>query len=111
EILGGAPRAVDAATLPAITVGQDVIDFDHQLAGPGMQDVVITLAQNLELENQALLRRDETMLPAIDHGDRLVEMQGRLRDAAAGGPSAGEPGAWGASALARGRPIGPNDAG
>jgi Na+-translocating ferredoxin:NAD+ oxidoreductase RnfD subunit len=85
EVLNRVPTAVDPATLPEIAVGQDVIDFDHQLAGSGMQEVVVTLAQNLELENQALLRHDETILPAVDHGDRLVEMQGRLRDAEATG--------------------------
>ncbi len=85
EVLNRRLTAVDPATLPAITVGQDVIDFDPLLAGPGMQDVVVTLAQNLELENQALLRRDETLLPAVDHGDRLIEMQDRLRAAAATG--------------------------
>ena len=53
------PGRLDPDTLPAITVGQDVIDFDHELAGTGMQAVLVTLAQNLELENQALLRRDE----------------------------------------------------
>ncbi len=39
----------------------DVIEFDHTLDGAGMESVVVTLAQNLELENQALLearRRD-----------------------------------------------------
>ena len=80
----GAP-VVDPATLPPITVGQDVVDFDHRLAGPEMQGVVVTLAQNLELENSALLRRDETILPAIDHGDRLLEMEERMRAAAATG--------------------------
>jgi hypothetical protein len=49
-----------------------------------MQAVVVTLAQNLELENQALLRRDESILVAVDHGDRLVEMQNRLRGAGSG---------------------------
>jgi Na+-translocating ferredoxin:NAD+ oxidoreductase RnfD subunit len=84
EILHRLPTAIDPATLPAITVGQDVIDFDHELAGPGMQAVVVTLAQNLELENQALLRRDGTILTTVDHGDRLIEMQGRLQAATAG---------------------------
>lgn len=85
ELLNGVPAAVDPATLPAIAVGQDVIDFDNELAGPGMQAVVVTLAQNLELENLALLRRDGSILTAVDHGDRLIEMQGRLRDAEATG--------------------------
>jgi Na+-translocating ferredoxin:NAD+ oxidoreductase RnfD subunit len=84
EILNRLPTAIDPSTLPAITVGQDVLDFDHQLAGPEMQAVVVTLAQNLELENQALLRRDGTILPTVDHGDRLLEMQGRLQAATTG---------------------------
>ncbi len=80
----GAP-VVDPATLPPITVRQDVVDFDHQLAGPGMQTVVVSLAQNLELENRAVLQRDATILPAIDHGDRLIEAQARINAAVASG--------------------------
>jgi Na+-translocating ferredoxin:NAD+ oxidoreductase RnfD subunit len=82
EVLGRFPYQVDPATLPPITVGQDVIDFDPQLAGPGMQAVVVTLAQNLELENQALLQRDPRILEAVDHGDRLAEMLARVQAAA-----------------------------
>ncbi len=85
EILDRVPHQVDPATFPQITVEQDVADFDHELAGPELQGVVLTLAENLELENQALLRADEAVLHAADHGDRLVEMQARLRDAAATG--------------------------
>jgi Na+-translocating ferredoxin:NAD+ oxidoreductase RnfD subunit len=81
ELLNGLPTTVDPATLPAITVGTDVVDFDHELAGAGMNEVVVTLARNLELENEALLRRDGEILVAVDHGDRLVEMQERLRTA------------------------------
>ena len=81
EVLNRLPQQVDPATIPAVTVGQDVVDFDPTLAGDGINDVVVTLAQNLELENQALLRRDPTILPAVDHGDRLTEMQARLADA------------------------------
>jgi Na+-translocating ferredoxin:NAD+ oxidoreductase RnfD subunit len=85
EMMNRLPEQVDPATFPEITVGQDVVDFDHQLAGPGMREVVLTLAENLDLESQALLRGDETLLTAVDHGDRLVEMQDRLRTAAATG--------------------------
>lgn len=85
EILARVPTQVDPATLPPITVGQDVVEFDPQLAGAGMQPIVVTLAQNLELENAALLRRDATILAAVDHGDRLAEMQARLADAAVAG--------------------------
>jgi Na+-translocating ferredoxin:NAD+ oxidoreductase RnfD subunit len=85
ELLNRLPTTVDPATLPEVTVAPDVVEFDHELAGPGMQEVLVTLARNLELENQALLRRDEAILVAVDHGDRLVEMQSRLRDAVASG--------------------------
>jgi Na+-translocating ferredoxin:NAD+ oxidoreductase RnfD subunit len=85
EVLNRLPTAIDPSTLPAITVSQDVVDFDHRLAGPEMQGVVVTLAQNLELENQALLRRDATILPTVDHGDRLIEMQARLQAAVTSG--------------------------
>ncbi len=66
-------------------MGDDVLSFDHTLDATGMASVVVTLGQNLELENQALLKRDATLLPAVDHGDRLDEMQQRLADAAAMG--------------------------
>ena len=85
EVLGRVPHQVDPATFPTITVEQDVADWDHEIAGPGMQQVALTLAENLELENQALLRRDASILTAVDHGDRLIEMQGRLDEAIATG--------------------------
>jgi hypothetical protein len=76
---------VDPGTLPPISVGQDVIDYDHELAGTGMQPVVLSLAQDLELENVALLERNGDLLRAIDHGDRLVQMQARLEALGADG--------------------------
>jgi len=88
EILDRVPHQVDPSTFPPITVDQGVADWDHSIAGPGAQEIVLTLAENLELENQALVRRDESILPAVDHGDRLTEMRGRLDAAAAGGETA-----------------------
>jgi Na+-translocating ferredoxin:NAD+ oxidoreductase RnfD subunit len=85
EALNAPPAVVDPGTLPPITVAQEVTDYDHELAGAGIQAVAVTLAQNLELENQALLRRDAFLLTAVDHGDRLEEMQGRLAGANASG--------------------------
>ena len=46
---------------------------------PGAQELVLTLAENLQLENQALLRGDASILDAVDHGDRLDEMQSPAR--------------------------------
>ena len=71
EMLDGVPHQVDPATFPEISVGQDVADWDHTIEGPGAQQILMTLAENLELENQALLRRDASILTAVDHGDRL----------------------------------------
>ena len=84
-ILSRAPQQVDPATFPTISVEQDVGDFDITLLGPGAQQLVLTLAENLMLEGEALRRADESILTAVDHGDRLVEMQDRLRQAAATG--------------------------
>ncbi len=85
ESLVGVVTQVDPSTLPPVTVGQDVQDFYPELAGPGMEEVIVTLAQNLQAESQALLRRDESILLAVDHGDRLEQMRQRLTEAAASG--------------------------
>ena len=84
-LLDGISYQVDPATFPTITVAPDALDFDHTLAGSGTQTVLVTLAENLEVENQALLRRDGELLTAVDHGDRLDEMRARLADAEATG--------------------------
>jgi Na+-translocating ferredoxin:NAD+ oxidoreductase RnfD subunit len=78
EALNDVPHVVDPTTFPPITVGQDVADWDHTIDGPGAQQILITLAENLEIENQALLREDVNLLVPVDHGDRLVEMRSRL---------------------------------
>jgi hypothetical protein len=49
-----------------------------------MQAVVVTLAENLEFENEALRSGDPSILAAIDHGDRLDEMQARVADVDSG---------------------------
>jgi Na+-translocating ferredoxin:NAD+ oxidoreductase RnfD subunit len=85
EVLGRVPHAVDPATFPRISVEQDVSDWNHEIAGPVARQLVLNLAENLELENQALLRADATILTAVDHGDRLDEMRDRLEEAAATG--------------------------
>jgi Na+-translocating ferredoxin:NAD+ oxidoreductase RnfD subunit len=85
DVLDRVPHEVDPATFPSVSVEQEVADWNHELAGPGLQEVALTLAENLELENQALLRRDDSILAAVDHGDRLDEMRRRLSEAVASG--------------------------
>ena len=83
EMLNGVPHAVDPSTFPAITIGQGIGDFGQTVTTA--QAILVTLAENLELENQALLRRDGSILTAVDHGDRLKEMQARLQAAVTSG--------------------------
>ncbi len=85
DVLGRVAHDVDPATLPTISVEQGVLDWNHEIVGSVAQELVLTLAENLEIENQALLQADATILPAVDHGDRLDEMQGRIRDSATTG--------------------------
>ena len=85
DVLGRVPHDVDPATFPTISVEQGVVDWNHEIVGSGAQAIVLTLAENLELENQALLRADATILTAVDHGDRLDDMRARLDEAVATG--------------------------
>ena len=85
EVLNRLPAQVDPGTLPPITVGKDVTDFDPSFGGPGINDILVTLAQNLAIENEAMLHADNALLAVSDHGDRLAEMQQRLVDAQATG--------------------------
>jgi len=85
EILGRVSHDVDPTTFPTISVEQGVVDWNHEIAGSGARAIVLTLAENLELENQALLRSDAEILTAVDHGDRLAEMEARLTAAVASG--------------------------
>ena len=84
-ILNRVPHEVDPATFPSITIGDDVLQFDQRMDQAGARQILMTLAENLEVENQALLRGDAAILAAVDHGDRLIEMQGRVVAAAASG--------------------------
>ena len=90
DVLGRLPGDVDPATLPSIVVAQDVVDWNHEITGDGAQQIVLDLAENLELEHQALRRGDVALLEGVDHGDRLDELRARIEDAAAGGTRTAE---------------------
>ncbi len=89
-VLGRVPHDVNPATFPTFSIDQGVLDWNHEISGAGAQQIVLTLAENLELENQALLRKDATILTAVDHGDRLDAMQARLREAQLTGTTVSE---------------------
>lgn len=75
ELLDRVPHEVDPSTFPPITVASDVSDWSHEIQGAGAQEIVLTLAENLAVENLALLARDAELLTAVCHGDRLTELQ------------------------------------
>lgn len=81
NLMGRLATRIDPATFPTIRVDQSVIDWNHEIDVEGARAIVLTMAENLALENQALLDRDATLLEAVDHGDRLEAMQARLREA------------------------------
>jgi hypothetical protein len=76
---------VDPSALPPVTVDPDVADLSSNLAGPGAQELAVSLAENLQIENEALLGSDKSLLTAADYGDRLTEMQRRIDDAGSSG--------------------------
>jgi hypothetical protein len=79
------PGRMDPGTFPAVSVDAAVTDWDPTLTGSALREILLTSAQNLEIENQALRRADPMLLIQVDHGDRLVEMQDRIRAAVAAG--------------------------
>jgi hypothetical protein len=84
EMLNGISYQIDPGTLPPITVSQAVKDWDHAIADD-TPNLLVTLAQNLQVENQALLKSNANLLTAVDHGDRLAQMQARVTEDIANG--------------------------
>jgi Na+-translocating ferredoxin:NAD+ oxidoreductase RnfD subunit len=84
EVLNGSTYQIDPSTLPPITVNQSVKDWDHAIADSA-PDLLVILAQNLQVEDQAILKSDANLLTAVDHGERLDQMTARVQsDVAAG---------------------------
>lgn len=84
DVVGRVPGDIDPATLPRISVAQDVVDWNHEISGEGAKEIVLTLAENLELEREALRLGDVGILEVVDHGDRLDEMRRRIQDTVGG---------------------------
>jgi len=81
NLMGRLATRIDPATFPSIRVDEAVINWNHEINESGARAIVLTLAENLALENQAIVDNDAKLLEAITHGDRLEQMQARLGDA------------------------------
>jgi hypothetical protein len=78
----GQPRLdvhVDPSTLPQVTIDPDVTDRGD-LSQADAQAVAVTLAENLQVEAQALRRGEKSLLPSVDGGQRLTTLQERVDD-------------------------------
>ena len=81
DLMGRTATRIDPSTFPDITVDSEVTDWNHELDAAGARAVVLTLAENLALEAQAIHDGDALLLEAVDHGDRLDAMRDRLDQA------------------------------
>ena len=70
---------VDPATLPRVAVDADVIERGD-LSNADAQALAVTLAENLVVEGQAVRHGQKSLLAAVDDGDRLATLQGRVDD-------------------------------
>jgi len=81
NLVGRMAERLDPATFPTISVDRAVTDWNHEIDVAGARQNVLTLAENLALENQALIERDDALLTAVSHGDRLEALRSRLAKA------------------------------
>jgi hypothetical protein len=70
---------VDPSTLPQVTVDPEVVDRGD-LTRADAQAIALTLAENLEVEAQALRRGEKSLLSSVDDGQRLTTLQRRVDD-------------------------------
>ena len=79
NLIGRLATRIDPATFPAISVDDEVINWNHELDVEGARTVVLTLAENLALEQQAIREGDADLLTAVAHGDHLDAMREQVR--------------------------------
>jgi len=73
---------VDPTTLPVVTVSADALALNGSVDPDAL---ALALAESLAIENEAMLRSDTSLLRAADDGERLVEMERKIEDAATKG--------------------------
>jgi hypothetical protein len=70
---------IDPASLPTVSIDLDVGGLSASLATPdGAQQLAATLAWNLQVEAEALTTGDASLLTAVDHGQRLLDLQDEI---------------------------------
>jgi len=70
---------VDPSTLPQVTVDPEVVGRGD-LSRADAQAIALTLAENLEVEAQALRRGEKSLLSSVDDGQRLNTLERRVDD-------------------------------
>lgn len=76
EVAALTVEAVDPASLPTVSIDRQVAGLSASLATPhGAQELAATLAWNLQVEAQAIVTGDASLLPAVDDGARLHDLE------------------------------------
>ncbi|HEU4750029.1 MAG TPA: hypothetical protein VFT54_03125 [Acidimicrobiia bacterium] len=75
---------IDPASLPAVTVDEEVAALNSDVAGSG-NELALALAENLAIEGEAMRRADPSLLRGADDGERLIEFERRIEAAATAG--------------------------
>jgi len=76
---------VDLSTLPPVEVGPEVSALNSDIASGGANDLARSLAEDLRIEGEAMLRADPSLLRAANEGERLVQMERRIEVSATQG--------------------------
>ena len=85
NLMGRMATRIDPSTFPSISVDDEVINWNHEINVAGARTIVLTLAENLALEAQAVREGDAALLRAVDHGDRLDAMMNSVRESTTSG--------------------------
>ncbi|MEX2623330.1 MAG: hypothetical protein WD651_06360 [Acidimicrobiia bacterium] len=80
----GLEVVVDPATLPTVTVDDDVAALNAEVGAQSGQ-VALAVAKNLAIEGEAMRRADPSLLRSANDGERLVELERRIEAAATAG--------------------------
>jgi Na+-translocating ferredoxin:NAD+ oxidoreductase RnfD subunit len=76
---------IDPATLPSVSIDPEVAGLSAELATPaGAQDLAAALAFNLQVEAEAIMTGDASLLDAVDHGNRLDDLRIAIEQASGG---------------------------